>query len=1315
MPAKIAVQTDVKSTNPFIARELVTYTATGPKTGTAVFKVGLESFPDLADHGFQDMTVIPGAFFIEMAACVHLECLHASLGRMSQVEFLHPVVLSDGDINLTVVVRWLNDDTVGYALYESDGQGLDISSARPSAKLQIGCADRQPSIEPKSDFDVEVFQRHAEDLGEQAGFYRRLRAGGNQYGPRFQSLRHVWRSGREVLGRLGVPAGNSAAGCHQLQPVLMDGVAHLLAAFHLDQGRTFILQSIESIAVHNPAFPAEVWVHGRLRSEEGADANRGIGDLEVFDDAGATYVQLTGTQFTYLEWAGPKEAVGVPKTDIVVASTFTAEPVEDSLQFWGDYLGFPMQVRFAPYNQVFQELLNPESLLRRNQDGYNVILLNLADWEADGRMADLKLEPEKATACFGSLARYVLPNEAEIAHLNRHETEYVFKEIFEDRCYMRHGIQLPADAIVIDIGANIGLFSLFVRSQSPRAKVYAFEPSPIAYQALKANCEAYGPLLHAFNAGVSDRRGAAQLTFYEKSSVFSSFHANEEEDRQAIRAVVANMVRGELGTAAGSTEEDVDDLMIDRLDRQTFDCPLLSVSDIIRENGLPRVDLLKVDAEKCELEILRGIDDCLWSIINQVVVEVHDRSRQALEEVQSILAARGFICAAEEEILLAGSGLFNVYATRPDRGAQARVEQSQTERPSGDVRSKADQFAQALETFSQAAKAPTILCLCPAEGKASPRAARAQELAEIESRLLQRAGELPRVQVIGSEAILARYPTPEFHDPHTADLGHIPYTPDGFAAIGTSLIRTIFNLQRAPYKVIALDCDHTLWQGACGEEGPLGVAVTPGHRRLQEFMIRQTTAGMLLCLCSKNSEADVWAVWDRNPGMVLKREHLAAWRINWVPKSENLRSLAKELGLGPESIIFVDDNPVECAEVRAGCPGVLTLQLPSDPDSWPQFLDHSWAFDHLRITGEDQTRTQKVRENLQRETYRGQVATLKDFIDGLQLQVAIAEPVRDQISRVSQLTYRTNQFNFSTIRRSESDVLRFLEQGNGRGLAVTVRDRFGDYGMVGLLLYQAAGESYRVDTFLLSCRVLGRGVEHQILADLGHRALDQGIPWVELTFRPSEKNQPAWEFISSVGAEFKRQTDDGVAFRFPAASLAALRYEPNRPPSNPGPAQEDGPTKSGSSVGSASAVRLPGLAEKLPRIATDLCDSKQIVAAVEAHRLRASGFDRATDAGDLPQTLEGRLLGLWRTSIGNPRIGPNDNFFDAGGTSLKAVRTVAAIRRELHLPLSVINLFECPTVRLLADKLTSGKAGGASAREAMERGARRIPQPRRRT
>jgi acyl carrier protein len=150
-------------------------------------------------------------------------------------------------------------------------------------------------------------------------------------------------------------------------------------------------------------------------------------------------------------------------------------------------------------------------------------------------------------------------------------------------------------------------------------------------------------------------------------------------------------------------------------------------------------------------------------------------------------------------------------------------------------------------------------------------------------------------------------------------------------------------------------------------------------------------------------------------------------------------------------------------------------------------------------------------------------------------------------------------------------------------------------------------------------------------------------------------------------------------------------------------------------VGSASAVRLPGLAEKLPRIATDLCDSKQIVAAVEAHRLRASGFDRATDAGDLPQTLEGRLLGLWRTSIGNPRIGPNDNFFDAGGTSLKAVRTVAAIRRELHLPLSVINLFECPTVRLLADKLTSGKAGGASAREAMERGARRIPPPRRRT
>jgi len=1295
-------------------RGLIYYRAGSSKEAPVLFEVGVGSFPYLADHGFQSIIVLPGSFYIEMALCVHIELLHAIVGCIKRIEFRNPVFLSEKKVTLSAGVNWLNDQTVQYTFREAGEPGRGSVTGLPCAILEIQCAGRSQANPSTTVLSVEAFRQRAVYLGDQAGFYQRLRENGNHYGPSFQGLRHVWRAGGEALGRLRVSRDPSGTKRHHLHPVLMDGVTQLLSAFFLDQGRTFILQGVQEVSILHSDFPDEVWVHARLRSENSAKVGGGFGDLEVFEDSGVCGLRLQGVKFAYLQGQESTRMTGTGRTGIVIASTFTAEPVEDSLQFWGDYLGLPVQVSFAPYNQVFQELLSPNSPLRRNQEGFNVILLNLGDWAADGPSGGLRLDAEKAAACFGELARHTLPNGLEIAHLNRHETEYVYREIFEDRCYLRHGIRLAEDATVIDIGANIGLFSLFVRNHCPRATVFAFEPSPVAFCALKANCEAYGPRLRPFNVGVSDRRGSAPLACYGKSSLFSSFHSNADEDRQAIKAVVANLVRAELGRTTESVDEYVEELMTDRLNQQTFECPLLSVSDIIRENGLQRVDLLKVDAEKCELEILRGIDGSLWPLIDQVVVEVHDRSRRAVGEVQDLLAKRGFRCAVEEENLLTGSGLFNVYATRHENGSRNEDERSPIGSPTVGVKDKVDQFVQALDSFTRAASTPTILCLCPSGRNHPHGAAFDQELAAGEKDLLLRVRELPRVEVIGSEAIPALYPTAEFHDPHTNDLGHVPYTPEGFAAIGSTLFRKFVGLQRVPYKVIVLDCDNTLWQGACGEEGPLGVAVTPGHHALHEFMIRQMAAGLLLCLCSKNSEADVWAVFAQHPDMALKREHIAAWRINWAPKSENLRSLAGELNVGLESIVFLDDNPMECAEVRANCPEALTLQLPPDPGSRPRFLDHTWAFDHLRLTEEDRTRTQKVVENVQRERYRGQVTTLKDFIDGLQLQVVIFEPARHQIGRVSQLTLRTNQFNFTTIRRSENDVVRYLEKECGRCLAAKVSDRFGDYGIVGLLLYEVDGDGYDVDTFLLSCRVLGRGVEHQILAQFGRLALDQGKHWVELPFRPTERNQPAGEFISSVGAEFMRKLDDGALFRFPAARLAGLRYDPGVVLTGRKHDGESGSTGAGSKPGLAAAAAITRLPEKSQRIAESLNGVKEICAAIEAYRLRAAGGGGTSGGGELPATLAGTMLGIWRKAIGNPRIGMNDNFVDVGGTSLKAVQIVAAVRRELHLELSIVSLFESPTVRQLCEKLEAGGATSGPASEAMERGARRKQRARRR-
>lgn len=1286
--------------NPRVTRCRLAFTPPGAQPGTAVYRIGCESFPELADHGFQGAIVLPGAFYFELALDLQCDGLRAPAGPIDRAEFQRPLVLAGADISIAVEIARLDGQRIRYSFREA---GAEFAGAPPCATLELVDGGSELSHERPIPVSPADFQNAAQQNVDATAFYGRLRERGNHYGPRFQALQSVWRTAQEALGRLAIPDLVGEAASHRLPPRLVDAAIQLLAIFAPANRRTFILRGVEKLVVHRPNLDTAAWARAVTRADTGEDKNGFTGDVVVCDAAGVCCLELRGVRIVFADQpaVAPTLDSTVAGMEVVVAATFTAAPIADVLRFWSDELSIPIRLEFAPYQQVFQELLDPASRFRRNRAGFNVVLLNLDDWAAVMPRSYLRSSPEKIPDAFAGLNQHTLPNGRTIAHLNRHETDYVYREIFEDRCYLRHGVRVPADGNVIDIGANIGLFSLFVRSQSPRASVYAFEPSPIAFRALRANCAAYGPGLHPFNVGVSECRGQAPLTFYENSSVFSSFHADRREDRQAIRAVVANLVRDRMNDAAESPAAAIDELLADRLNSRTFDCPLISVSDIIRENGLQRVELLKVDAEKCELEILRGIEDAHWPLIEQVVVEVHDRSGAMLAEVQAILSRHGFHCAAEEENFLAGSGLANVYATR--RGGESRdaADDTTTAGDFADLQGKLDEFVRALETSAAAGSATTIVCVSPRRASPERGEARERSLAALEDELLHRLRALPQVRAIGSREILERYPTAELHeDLEVENAGHIPYRPEGFAAIGTMLFRTLAGLRRPPCKAIVLDCDHTLWAGGCVDDGPRAVVVTPAHRALQEFMIRQMQAGMLLGLCSKNDEGSVWAVFAQNSGMILKREHLATARINWSAKSGNLRSLAAELNIGLDSVIFIDDNPVECAEVRAHCPDILTLQLPDDPARIVTFLDHVWAFDHFQRTAEDSARTRMLRDQARREEFRGQVATLKDFIDGLQLRVEITPARADQFARLAQLTLRTNQFNFTTRRRTEGEIRALLADETHRGLVVSVTDRFGDYGLVGLVLYRVETDAYHVNTFLLSCRVLGRGVEHRIVAALAERAIADGRRTVAFAFQPTEKNQPAADFLESLRAEFRPMEIGGGTTVFSASDLTALRYRPSAVTQNQA-------TIADHREGSAPASTRDRLAEKSEHVAADLATVRQISAAIEAHRLRAAGFDAVSGNDEVVATPIGKLLGIWRKVLGNPRLGLDDKFLEAGGSSLQAVQLVAAIQREFHRAVPLATLFECPTVRSLNRKLEPDGDRRASANEAMARGARR--------
>ena len=324
------------------------------------------------------------------------------------------------------------------------------------------------------------------------------------------------------------------------------------------------------------------------------------------------------------------------------------------------------------------------------------------------------------------------------------------------------------------------------------------------------------------------------------------------------------------------------------------------------------------------------------------------------------------------------------------------------------------------------------------------------------------------------------------------------------------------------------------------------MTLDPPRRAVQELLVERHDAGVLVCLSSKNDDADVLAVLDARPDMPLRPAHLAARRVNWLPKSENLRSLAAELGLALDGFVFLDDSPLERAEVRSGCPEVITAELPADPAAVPGFLRHFWALDRAGKTAEDGRRTALYRDERARDEARRDAPDLDAFLDGLGLEVAVAPMTAASLPRAAQLTQRTNQLNVTTKRRTEAELSALCDGGALEALVVDVRDRFGDYGTTGLVLFGWTADALSVDTFLLSCRALGRGVEERVLAHLGRLAEARGRPRVDVPFLPSAKNAPALQLLDAVGAASPGAGRRGE--RLPVPRVAPHRAAPRVPP-----------------------------------------------------------------------------------------------------------------------------------------------------------------------
>lgn len=353
---------------------------------------------------------------------------------------------------------------------------------------------------------------------------------------------------------------------------------------------------------------------------------------------------------------------------------------------------------------------------------------------------------------------------------------------------------------------------------------------------------------------------------------------------------------------------------------------------------------------------------------------------------------------------------------------------------------------------------------------------------------------------------------------------HCRLSQRGLAVLAKQIAELTKRFFSAPKKVLVLDCDNTLWGGVLGEDGVAGIRLGQdgagaAYADFQRVVRDLGQRGALLAIISKNDESIVWQAFEEHPSMVIRRSDVIGFRINWKDKSDNLAELADELGVALDSFVFWDDNPLERESVRARLPEVTVAEIPREVWHWPGWLASSNLFTSFENTTEDFRRAEMYRSRSLFRSESAQCRSESDFLKSIQLQPT-AVPVSDAlVSRAAQLAMKTNQFNLRTRRYDEAEIRQITHEENTVSFLVHLKDKFGDHGNVGLVIARRT-RNHKVaflDTFLLSCRVLGRHLEAWMLDQCIQRLGMEQVSILLAEFAPTERNHVAAKFLSEHG------------------------------------------------------------------------------------------------------------------------------------------------------------------------------------------------------
>ena len=398
----------------------------------------------------------------------------------------------------------------------------------------------------------------------------------------------------------------------------------------------------------------------------------------------------------------------------------------------------------------------------------------------------------------------------------------------------------------------------------------------------------------------------------------------------------------------------------------------------------------------------------------------------------------------------------------------------------------------------------------------------------------ERAATLPLITTVDLQGLLLQQGITSAHDARKWYMYRQPYSENFLARIAWMITRTVLAQKRSARKCIVLDCDNTLWGGIIGEDGIAGIQLGddfPGsvYRDFQFNLKYLHQRGILLAVASKNNPDDVMSVFNGHDAMVLRSTHISRFEIGWDSKVDSLRRIAKALNIGVDSLVFIDDSMKEIDEVRQRLPEVACIQVPEEIVDLPEILGDSGLFDQMQITGEDRQRSRMMHEEHLRGLARSSL-TENEFKSSLALRISVFEAQPQHVARVTQLVNKTNQFNLTTVRRSQSEIEALIKSSRYRVLAVDVSDKYGDYGLVGVaILEQQNGGRWFIDTLLLSCRVLGRDIEKAFISAIAE--IVAGLGGTELIgrFVPTAKNAQAGSFYADHGFRPDSHTGDWLA------------------------------------------------------------------------------------------------------------------------------------------------------------------------------------------